>query len=99
MWYGRNNRSEASCGNMSIFRTLVANSGTGDSTVSTTNSALHHLCANIQSRRRRYQDWMRAKKDPARIAGGGGKRAVSVGMIVCATSSDASIEITIGTAT
>ena len=33
------------------------------------------------------------------IAGGGGNRAVSVGMMVCATSRDASIATTMGTAT
>ncbi len=54
---------------------------------------------NIQSSRCRYHPWTFAKYEPALIAGGGGKRAVRVGMIVCATRSEASIATTIGTAT
>src|SRR6187402_2506237 len=99
MWNGMNSRSDASWGNMSILTRPVANSGTGEATVSSTIKALHHLWANSQSSSRRYQPWMRAKNEPAPIGGGGGNRAVSVGMMVWATSSEATMATTIGTAT
>src|SRR5688572_27906320 len=84
---------------MSILTRPVANSGTGEATASTTNRALHHRWANSQSRRGRYRPWIRAKYDPSRSAGGGGKRAASVGMMVWATYSETTIATPIGTAT
>ena len=84
---------------MSTLSRPVANSGIGETRTTRTRPAVLRGCCRTQSSLRSYQSCRRAKRDPAFTGGGDGKRAVSVGMMVWATSSDASIATTIGTAT